>query len=76
MVCCLCCVCVSFNIFVCGACGKLCNAVWWVVLFCASVVRLCVFSFMCSWVLFVNYCVVMYDLVLRVLCLLVSVPCS
>ena len=53
-----------------------CNAVWWVVLFCCVVVVcLCVFSFMCSWALFVNCCVVMYGLVLRVLWLLVSVPC-
>ena len=53
----------------------LCNAVWWVVLCCVIVVCLCMFYFMCSWVLFGNYCVVMYGLVLCVVCVFVSVPC-
>ena len=52
-----------------------CDAVWCVVLFYVIVVCLCVFSFMCSWVLFVIYCVVMYGLFLCVSCLFVSVPC-
>ena len=53
----------SFNVFVRGVCGHVCDDVWCVVLFCVIVVSLCVFYFMCSWVLFVVYCVVMYGLV-------------
>ena len=69
------CMCVSFNVFVCGVCGIVCDAVW-CVLWGGSVACLCVVSFMCSWVVFVIHCVVMYGLVLCVLCLVVSVPCE
>ena len=55
--------CVSFNVFACGVCGILCDDVWCLVLCCVIVVCVCVFYFMCSWVLFVIYCVVMYGLV-------------
>ena len=58
--------CVSCNVFVCGVCGILCDAIWCAVLVCVIVVCSCVSSFMCSWVLFVNYCAVMYGLVLCV----------
>ena len=47
------CLCDSFNVFACGVSGILCDAVWCVVLFYVIVVCLCVFCFMCSWVLFV-----------------------
>ena len=70
-----CFVCAFCLMFLCGVCGRLCNAVWYVVLCCVMVVCLCVRYFISSWVLFVPYCVVMYGLVLCVLCLCVSVPC-
>ena len=65
---------VCFVQCLCGVCGIMCDAVWRVVLCCVIGVWLCVFPFMCSWVLFVIYCVVMYGLNC-VLCLFVSVPC-
>ena len=69
------CLCDSFNVFACGVCGIVCDAVWCAVIVYVIVVCLCVFYFMCSWVLFVIYCVVMYGLVLCVSYLFVSVPC-
>ena len=72
---CLClCLCDSFNVFACGVSGILCDAVWCVVLFYVIVVCLCVFCFMCPWVSFVMYCVVVHGLALCVSCLFVSVP--
>ena len=61
--CCVLCLCLcdSFTVFACGVCGILCDDVWCVVLF--YVIVVCVLSFMCSWVLFVIYCVVMYGMV-------------
>ena len=60
----------------CGACEILCNAVWWVVLFCVMVV--CV-----ACLLFHVFVGVVRELLcgdvwfgLCVLCLLVYVPCS
>ena len=67
------CLCDSFHVFACGVCGILWDAVWYVVL--SYVIVVCVLSFMCSRVLFVIYCVVMYGLVLCVSCLFASVPC-
>ena len=69
------CLCDSFSVFACGVCGMLCDAVWCVVLVCVIAACLCVLTFMCSWVLFVIYCVVMYGLVSCASCLFVSVPC-
>ena len=36
------CLCVSFNVFVCGVCGILCDAVWCVVLFLCGCCVCCV----------------------------------
>ena len=69
------CLCDSFNVFACGVCGIVCDAVWCAVIVHVIVVCLCVFSFMCSWVLCAIHRVVMYGLVLCVSCLCVSVPC-
>ena len=49
------CLCVSFNVFACDVCGIMCDAVWCAVHVRVFVVCLCVFSFMCSWVLFVIF---------------------
>ena len=53
--CCVC-VCVSFNVVVCGCCM--------VCLMCVIVVCLCVVSFMRLWVWFETYCVVLCGLFL------------